>query len=225
MKITKRSGFTLIELMLALSFIGILLIATVVTVIHVTHQYSKGVTYKLVNQTGRDLGAAIKRDAASVSAVASPLVQPASNNGELGRLCLGSYSYVWSNPAKLRDNTATKYANSDRPVVMARVPDSGGRYCTAGVTGDYNTIVSLDGVTEMLPSNSGDYAIHEITVDKIAASGANALPSLYKIAYTIGTNEEDTINSTFRCEPPANLKSNFDFCAVNRFELMVEAGY
>lgn len=220
---TKRGGFTLIELMLSLSFIGILLIATVVVIIQVTHQYSKGVTLKLVNQAGRDLGVAIKRDSASVASVANPLVLPAANSGELGRLCLGSYSYIWSNPAKLRDNTATKYSGTDQQIAMARVPDSSGRYCVLGASG-YDTAVERSTATEMLPNDKGNYAIHEVTLDKIPASDTAVSNGLYKITYTIGTNEEGTINSALRCKPPAAAASTFDFCAVNKFELIVEAG-
>lgn len=219
-----RSGFTLIELMLSMAFIGILLIATVATIIQVTNQYSKGITYKLINQAGRDLGVAIKRDAANVSGVGTPLVQPGSNSGELGRLCLGSYTYVWSNPSKLRDHTATKYSDTSEEIVMARVADGGGSLCVAAA-GNYSTDIDKSVATEMLPNDKGDYAIHEITLDRIPAGGAVAGESLYSISYTIGTNDQGSIASSLKCELPSQATNNYNFCAINRFELMVQAGY
>lgn len=221
---TRNAGFTLIELMLSMTFIGMLLMATVVTIIQVTNQYSKGVTYKLINQAGRDLGSAIKRDAAGYSGVNTALVSPAANTGELGRLCLGSYTYVWSNPAKLRDGTATTYTDTTDAIVMARVADSGGSLCATGGS-SYSTAIDKASATEMLPNNNGSYAIHEVTLDRLPTGGSATSASLYNISYTIGTNDEGAINSSLRCEAPDQATNNFNFCAINKFELMVQAGY
>lgn len=223
-----NQGFTLIELMLSMSFIGMLLIATVVTILQVTNQYSKGITLKSINQAGRDLGAAIKRDAANVASISNPLVQPdATHTGDLGRLCLGAYTYVWSNPSALRGDSATEYSDAPgKEIVMARVADGGGHLCVADPSGNYVTDIKQADSTEMLPNDKGDYAIHEMSYRRIPeGGGAISGVRLYDITYKIGTNQQGTIDSTVRCEPPNQATNNYNFCAVNIFEVMVQAGY
>lgn len=229
MQTKKVTGFTLIELMLSMAFIGMLLMATVVVIIQVTNQYSKGITIKLINQAGRDLGAAITRDAANVASIGNPLVQPDSmHTGDLGRLCLGAYSYVWSNPAALQNNTAKKYdSGAGKQIVMARVADGGGSLCRADSSGNYSTVIAQADATEMLPNDAGDYAIHEMMLKRVPdlASGAVSGTVLYDISYKIGTNQQGTIDSMIKCEPPNQATNNFNFCAINNFEIMVQAGY
>lgn len=228
----KTTGFTLIELMLAMAFIGMLLIATVVTIMQVTNQYSKGMTLKQINQAGRDLGASIKRDATSVTGIGTPIILPdAVHTGNLGRLCLGAYSYVWSTPAVLQNGTATEYNDTvGKKIVMARVADAGGALCQKiNVSGDYSTTVKLADSTEMLPTDNGDYAIHSLSFKTIPDSAVTASARLYDITYTIGTNQQGTINSVVsgseKCELTNQSTNNYNFCAVNNFEIMVQVGY
>lgn len=221
----KRAGFTLIELMLSMAFVGILLIATATTIIQVTHMYSKGVTFKYINQAGRDLGASLTRDAESAGSVATPLVQstdPAAGN--LGRLCLGSYSYLWGDPVKLRTNSsqAPKYLDTGAQIILARVPDAGSTYCGKLATGMYPTAVTQAQATEMLPSDKGDYALQAMHLTPL---GSATQSKLYDISYTLGTNENGTISSATACEAPTVATNNFDFCAVNTFDIMVKVGY
>ena len=230
MRTKTRPGFTLVELMFALAFVGMLLLATVATIIFVTNQYTKGVTLKAVNQAGRDLGTAMKRDAANVTAVANPLVQPTdAHAGRLGRLCLGAYSYVWSTADDLSNDTAPKYSTTDTPIVLARVADGGGSLCQIdSSTGDYPTVIQKNKTTaEMLPNDKGDYALRDISLRRIPQLGtAVSGEVLYDISYTIGTNQSGTINTlSGQCEPPSVANNNYNFCAVNKFELMVRAGY
>ena len=225
-----KKGFTLIELMLALSFIGILLVITVVTIIHVTNQYSRGITLKSINQAGRELGASMKRDAASATGITTLYVDPSQDtNSHLGRLCLGAYSYVWNTPEALRSGgpAPALYSDNKTPIVMARVPDVGGSFCAHKSTTDssYPSNVDKNAATEMLPNTDGEYAIHNVTVASIPAAPTGAEPVLYDIKYTIGTNQDGTINTSMRCEAPDNATNNFNFCSINEFEIMVQAGY
>ena len=219
--------------MLALSFIGILLIATIMTIIFVTNQYSKGLTLKAINQAGRDVGAAIKRDSTSIASIPTPLIQPDTlHAGKLGRLCLGSYSYVWSKAGDLVDGSAPKYTSSTTPIVFARVSDGGGELCRPNASGDYPTDISKDdsatykNAVEMLPNDKGDYALRSMEYTK--TNNPYGQEVLYDIVYVIGTNQKDTINTVFgyeQCDTPDANTNNYNFCAINKFELMIRAGY
>lgn len=228
MSTNTKQGFTLIELMLAISFVGVLLITMLVAIIHVTGVYSKGMTIKSINQVGRDLGSAITRDAAGLASVANPIVQPDEQGaGSLGRLCLGSFSYVWSPAAKLSDGSAVKYMDAtDTSIVLARVPDSGGSYCRKLASDQYRTDVEKAQSTEILSAEQGDYALHAASLQQIPATGAaSSAEVLYDIRYTIGTNDVGSIDTADQsCKAPDDAQNNFNFCSVNTFEIMVRAG-
>lgn len=230
MKSNHTAGFTLVELMISMSFLGILLVAMITSIIHISNLYNKGLTIKSINQAARDLGSAIKRDASNVSGVATPIVQPAEGSYWLGRMCLGSYSYVWSPAAKLLDGTATKYQDdTSAPIVLARVPDGVGALCVRDiVSGKYPNTVKRSTAQEMLPSANGDYAIHDISLERIPPVGdAASAETLYDVRYTIGTNDNGAIDTVDQsCKPPSggNINNNYNFCSVNSFELIIRAG-
>lgn len=223
-----KNGFTLVELMIAMSFLGILLITMVTAIIHISNLYNKGVAIKSINQAGRDVGSAIRRDASNISSVAEPIVQPSDASGWLGRMCLGGYTYLWSPADKLAAGTAVKYTSTSTPVIMARVADGVGAYCVKDGTGKYSTAVDKTTAQEMLPSENGDYAMHKLTLERIPPLGtAVAGETLYDVVYTIGTNDNGSIDTVDQsCKPPSggDANANFDFCAVNEFELIIRAG-
>ena len=86
-------GFTLVELLLAMTGVAILLVAVATTTIQLMNMYHKGITIKTINSAGREVGDTIKRD--GLSAKGRDIVQVASSDsgtGGLGRLCFGSYT-------------------------------------------------------------------------------------------------------------------------------------
>ena len=94
--VAKKPAFTLIELMLAMTFVSALLIAVAMTVIQIANTYNRGLTIKEVNQAGNDLANELQRTIASVQAfdvsgVNSRYVATQSSGKIIGgRLCLGT---------------------------------------------------------------------------------------------------------------------------------------
>lgn len=223
----KDRGFTIIELMLAMAFLSMLLMAIAIATIHIAKLYDRGMTIRTVNQSGRDLVASITRDARSFGSLTEHIVEPASDTNNLGRLCLGTVSYLWNQPDRLRAGTGVRYKTSGGApldqIVMARVSDVGGSYCRHNAFGQYSADVYRDQATELLKSSDHDLAVHDFKFDGVflSAAGRNRL---YRITFTLGTNQEGTIDSSLGCKPPGDIESNFDFCAVNNFELMVSVG-
>lgn len=90
-----KRGFTLIELMLAMTFVSALLLAIAMTVIQISNVYTRGLTLKEVNQAGRTISTELKRGISQSAPFAVPgpkyVVQPWG-----GRLCVGQYSYIWN---------------------------------------------------------------------------------------------------------------------------------
>lgn len=228
-------GFTLIELMISMTFLSILLIAITVATLQIMHQYSKGMTVKSINQIGRNLADSIRRDARSLSTVGGgKYVAPNTvGAGGLGRLCLGSASYIWNTDSALRDGTGVKYTGvpSPRMIAMARVNDQGGQYCLP-VSGNYRMDVPATLATEML-SNSLDtttattgtfteLALYEMTLTPMVTNNPGVL---YTLQFTLGTNQSGTIDTVDQsCLNQSNTTSNYDFCAVNKFQIVLRMG-
>ena len=165
----------------------------------------------------------IKRDARTMATGGGVYVAPESAGG-LGRLCLGSKTYVWNTADKLRDNDGVRYDGDQAAdmIVMARVDDVGGSYCISSA-GSYPMNVPKNIATEMVQSKYTPLAIHSVRFDNVLAVDGAPEP-LYRFRFTIGTNQTGTIDADDTCKPPADADHNYNFCAVNSFELLLRVG-
>ena len=88
-----RRGFTLIELMLAIAFISMLLLAIAAVGIQVGRIYTRGIVLRDVNQAGREISDTLRRDflqANQRKIVTDAVRVPDNNHWVSGRVCLGS---------------------------------------------------------------------------------------------------------------------------------------
>jgi len=226
--VAKTKGFTLIELMLAMTFISILLLAIAMTIIQISQTYNRGVTLGEVNQASRAISDRINREiAASPSFSVNPDSHSYVPTEWGGRLCLGQYSYIWNYAPALQvkgDANAIHYNNdTDTKIRFIRVPDAGAAYCSGG-EGYVN--INPVGAVELL--NVGDhdlmlykFAIHSQPTAIDPATGTQ----LYTVDFTIGTGKKSAMNADFTaCLPPNDPASDFAYCAIQDFSLVVRAG-
>lgn len=228
MALIKNKGFTLIELMLSMTFVAVLLVTMIMAIMHISNTYTKGVTMKSINQAGRDINDTIRRDGAKPGLVNAP-VQPFRGGG-LGRVCLGNYSYLWNESSRLLPGgESVNYANTDTPIVFARIADSTAEYCRPLAGGGYKMDVPRANSVEMLPSDQGSYAVHMFNMERTPPFGeAVGATVLYHMKYTIGTNQAGTLVRDIMtldrsCRPPSHNTNNFNFCSINTFELILRA--
>lgn len=220
-------GFTLVELLLAMTFLSTLLIAITLSTMQIINQYTKGVTIKSINLAGRDVSDMFRRDALA-SADALRYVTPQAGDG-LGRLCFGTTSYVWNTADRLQNQTAYRYQNDTGTgdprgdmIVLARVKDAGAQYCTPSANGRYATDIPTSKATELLGSREGDLALRDLQVDRVVDK-SDGSQALYRLRFTIGTNEKDTIDTASQtCKPPNDDATNYNFCAINIFETLIQ---
>lgn len=219
----KQTGFTLIELMLAMTFISMLLLAIALTTIQLSNMYTKGVTLKSVNEAGRSVGAALQRDVAS----SRPFdVTPDDEGAQLitnagtGRLCMGQISYAWTYGENIVDESDVIRYNDGGIVRLARVTDSGRRICN-----DIEAPVERSRATELLvSSDSLELALHELAITSSASDSLTG-QALYNIKFVVGTNEQEALSSgNTSCQPPNQEAGNWQFCAVNVFNIVARAG-
>ena len=144
------------------------------------------------------------------------------------RFCLGDYSYVWNYAKVLNDAGLSSSSNifkvDGKPINLVRIADRGAMLCAKTTSGKYPTSVSVDKTTHLLKQldkhSGGNLAIHKFSIEK--ATKADNSEALFKTGFVLGTNvvsEIDTANQ--QCKLPTDNESNIEFCAINRFEMIV----
>lgn len=229
----KSNGFTLVELMLAMTFIAVLLVAIAMLTINMSNTYTKGITLRQVNQSGLVVSEELQRSIAATTPfeVSSVTGQPSKymirDNG--GRLCTGQYSYAWNygkniSPAGGTSGLLNKYTDhSDTVIRFVKVVDSTGSICTNPL----EEAIDPAKATELLASGDRDLAMYNFTIRQSAASPTTG-QALYAIDFLLGTNTTDQIVDTTggdaACKPPSESKGNENFCAINKFSIITRAG-
>jgi prepilin-type N-terminal cleavage/methylation domain-containing protein len=167
----KQKGFTLVELMLAIAFIGFIILFTVLATLQVMQTYNKGLTVKEINQTARTAVEDMARAAKGSSKVVTTAI-PA------GRVCFGSVSYVWN----YQGATTNKYNSVGTPsVTMARVNDPGANMCSASA-----------GVYPNVPSAAATSLLTDRVWVQMLSLVQNTNNGLVTITMQLSTKEDPT---------------------------------
>lgn len=220
------AGFTMVELMLAMSFVSALLVAIVMTTMQVSHIYNRGLTLREVNQAGR----AVLEDMQNTVAVAAPFsVDTASATTRYvdrpggGRLCTGKYTYAWNYGKSIAGEPSApavynKYTDGS-VVRYAKVNDTGAALCM-----NASLHITKANAVEMLSAGDRDLAVHKMSVASVA-NDTETVQALYAISMTIGTNDQSQLlTANDSCKPPSANIGNEDYCSVNQFDIVVRAG-
>ncbi|MDN5275311.1 MAG: hypothetical protein JWP06_1212 [Candidatus Saccharibacteria bacterium] len=231
----KQQGFTLIELMLAMTFIAALLVAIALTTIQISNIYNKGITLREVNQAGRSVSDELQRTISSATpfdvtpkgtgdnAPASRYVVSAGG----GRLCLGNYTYAWNYGKALVGGTGApaiinKYSGVDNtiPIRLVRVTDPDGSLCT---TPSLPAIPKAN-ATDLLTSGDRDLVLHDFSIKETSTEPSTG-QSIYAISMVVGTNDrlQLTTNDT-SCKAPGDGVGDENYCSVNQFDIIARAG-
>ncbi|MDX2776298.1 prepilin-type N-terminal cleavage/methylation domain-containing protein [Streptomyces caniscabiei] len=221
-------GFTLIELMLAMTFISVLLIAIAMTTIQMSNIYTKGITLREVNQAGRTVSDDLQRSIGASSPFDLGDIKKYIHDNVGGRLCVGKYSYIWSYGEAISNNSATnRYQGTDNEIVrFAKVSDPAGNMCLPTGNNGQGPLPrpSKDDSRELLASGDRDLALHNFTITETAREAATS-QAMYAISFVIGTNDQAqlTTNDT-SCRPPSDDVGAEDYCSVNQFDIVARAG-
>lgn len=251
----KNTGFTLIELMLAMGFISALLLAIAFTVIQVGRLYNQGMTLKEINSSSRDVAKDIQSTVGATSAfsITADYVTLPINSGTPsgGRLCLGTYSYIW-NYGRVKGTSAngiTRYSaipgNANKPnewINIVKVADAAKIYCAraTATTLQYPNLTAADSAAvqtqELLKSGDHELAIHQfaLTSDDTTLRDTLTAQQLYNLDLTVGTNKflldagggrHSTLDAAqTSCLPPSDPYSDPNYCSVQTFSIVLRAG-
>lgn len=231
-QLSHKRGFTLIELMLAMSVIGVLLVAIAMTSIFMMGTYTKGLTIREVNQAGRTITEDIQR---TISMAAPFDVDEGKMYiqwpGQGGRLCTGSYTYVWNYGELIDDkgNVPTDSYNTyeggdmsigeteNTAIRFAKVHDLGSNLCL-----DTSSKIKRDDARELIMSGDNSLAVRDLKVTAGARDDVSG-QALYWIFLKLGTDGHGELDaSNTACAPPS--EGDYGFCSINQFDIIVRAG-
>lgn len=225
----KLQGFTLIELMLSMTFVSILLVAIAMTIIMMSNIFNKGITLKEVNQIGRSLTDDLQKTISSSQSfeITGPASRYVSKDLWGGRLCVGRYSYIWNYGSAIADNDTSKlYLYEDSSVDIPRfvkVIDPNASYCSNTT----KKIVRSDAV-ELLNTSDHDLAVHNASISSSESASDNKTQQrLYYIEFSVGTNNQKALTDELGywvCKQPGQPDADPSYCSLVQFKIVALAG-
>lgn len=211
-----KQGFTLVEMMLSMTFIAVLLLAIAALVLQISSIYTKGLTLRAVNDVGRTVTADIQRTLNT--SVPQNVMYVSNTTG--GRLCAGNTVYAWNYGDFLSsggfNTTATSGSSNVR---LAKFQSGGVSYCVRNGGGVYPGVPNAS--TSLITNGDANIVIRGATFSENNVTG-DATQKIYLVRMTIGTPDNRVITGE-NCN--ASLGRNEDdYCAVNVFEFTARAG-
>ncbi len=195
MKKQRETGFTLVELSLAMTFLAFIMVFVVVVLIQIMNIYNKGIAMTQINQTGRQ----VADDLNSSVRFATPgsVTYLAANN----RLCTGQVSYLWN-----IDGGTTNTFSDNSAIGVVRIRDSVSDYCN-----DVNLKPSLTN-TNVTVLSGPSVGILEFTVDT-----APSFIRINMVLSTSGNNKPVYSSGKWSCLGSGGSGSN-PYCAFANFD-------
>lgn len=230
-RLKSKRGFTMVELMIAMSFVAVLLVAIATVAMQMTTIYTRGVTVREVNQAGRYTIDVMTRDIAASYPFSVEAAYVNTSGGS--RLCLGDVTYAWSSKDVLNGETASSHAltkySDGTPVRFIRLEDAGASLCRYSESDGSVDSEPIDPglATELISDGQRDLVVRDFSIEQAPSySTGDTGPKLYMLRVVIGTNDSDYINTTNddRCEPSADHTTNEQsYCAINEFKFVARA--
>lgn len=210
----RQNGFTIIELMFAMTFIAFIMLFTVLVLVQMMNMYNKGVAMSQINQTGRQLGddlSAQARFSSSDSVV---------YNQSSRRLCVGGFSYLWNMDSDRSDaSTVRNYFNGESGdakkttrLGLVKISDSSSEYCS-------NTSkMPNSNQSGMVILSGRNVSILEFAVD---VPSADSFISVHMVLATPGANKPVLSGGVWKCLGSGGGNDSNPYCAFGEFNNLV----
>lgn len=203
----RRSGFTTIELLLAMAFLAFMLVFVLGANVQLFRIYNKGGVIKQINQAGRTSLEEMGRSYRTQN-IAS-LVMPAGAQ----RVCSSDVAYVW-NTVDLPTPKNTYTNPSLPPLRLVRITDNAAVKSACTPSGAGYPAINPSTATELLGEQIG---VQLLTFEK---SDDGRLLRIGLALSTTGDNRPTFLDGgVMKCAPDAAGQ----FCALSSFETMVYA--
>lgn len=227
-RVNKETGFTLIELMLSMTFVSVLLLAIAMTVMGMSDIFNKGLTLKEVNEVGRSITGELQ----STIAAGLPFDIKAGPSSRYivqdwgGRLCVGQYSYVWNYGKSISKGDSTRlnvYLDSTKALRFVKVIDPNASYCSDST----KKVISAD-AAELLEVGEHNLALHSFIINTADSAGdSKTEQQLYNVSFIVGTNNQDALTNasgSWQCKALDQAGADLSYCSVGSFNIVALAG-
>jgi len=233
-----KTGFTLIELSIGLAFISILLISITTSTIQLGNSYNRGITMKTVSQAGRSIIADLQSEFRAVEPISAQIqgsdyvLIPNTSNPTGGRLCLGSYSYIWNYATTSKINVNSNYYSDDSNtrIRLVKISDQNKSYCTANP--NYPPIPKSS-ARELLTSGDRDLSLYSFNISNSSYDAWSNSKAFY-ISFKLGTMSFNSSGvpitspvdiAALKCKDPGQAGANLAYCVIEEFSVNIVSGY
>lgn len=220
----RRGGFTIVELMLAMTFLALLMLAIAMVTMQISSVYVKGITLREVNQSGQqistDLRTALAQSVSSVNSVGD-------DTG--GRLCIDNTVYAWNYAEYLGETIGVlniREGKTDAEATDVRFMKfkdlTGSNYCQVADDGYYLELPPS--AIELLGSGNTNIALHDVSVTPTIVEGDSS-QTVYIVSILVGTKDTGEMldnDGGGACLETREIDSSN--CAVNRFNFTARTG-
>lgn len=236
-KYSGTRGFTLVELMLAMTFLSILLVMIATLTLQISTIYNKGLTLRGVNEAGQLLSSEIQRKLNTAHPSTVQNIEILSGGTPVaGRLCIGTDVYAWNYSDYVGYTgsiTVNKYSHPADSGLSASEKTNIRFIKFAGAVGEYCEDTNPDppvaylplpekaNVTELLERGDADLVLRDFSLSQHSVLG-DGTQQIYRVTYALGTRTADLIDSNDTCVPPTGAGD--EYCAVNEFSFTARAG-
>ena len=147
----------------------------------------------------------------------------ASTRPDGGRLCTGTYSYIW-NTGKGMEYQINRFTTGNDVIHLIKIRDNSKEYCDINLTPQ----IQQDGSSELLSADSMNLTVQNFMINNVASDTAMQ-QALYQVTIELGTGDESAIDRPLTtmdatCKPPSDVMSQRDYCAINKFEFTARSG-
>lgn len=215
-----QKGFTIIELMLAMTFVSFLLVGVALLTIQMSNLYTRGLTMKEINQAGTEVSDDIKQ---AIREASVNKIKSATRGSNSKVICTGSYSYITNDPARIEADSANVKLSSGAVIRLAKVQDVSSSYCDSLVPFNPNLPA---GAIELLGGGDRNLVVRDLLIvpqNPLLINDFNAGRGLFTAKLTLSTGVGSEIASG-TCRPPSEAASGAEYCAIDTFAIVVRAG-
>lgn len=226
-----KKGFTIIELLLAMTMVSFLMMAIAAMILQMTTLMTRGNTFRELNAAGRTVnddftrsfnsltnGREIDVSQVEISGRDSNYVRIGTGSSRSGVFCTGRFSYLWN----IMDNNAIAYAGSSTPVKLIRISDADKSFCRRDRRGGLTHLsqINQSEAKEIIGNGEVDLRLYDIRFEKLMEDQMSE-QVVFKISYVLSTREGLTQSGAVlqpNCNPAGDRR---EYCAINKFELIV----
>ena len=231
-----KKGFTIVELMLAMTAVSLLMVSIAVLTIFIKNIMVRGNTYRELNSASRAINDSFSRSFSSITLKNWKGGQGPGDDGQAyfiktprgGAFCTGSFSYLWNDDSALAENSTSRvpvrYSGTDeedKSIRMVKVVDNSMYYCYPSPLHRsliWEGLPRDSTVTEIIPAGETNLMLYDIDF-KLIDRDIDTGQSIVNISYTLGTGKGEKQISADNASCRPNSEENY--CAINNFNVTV----